>query len=340
MIHARLACALFMVSLFAIDAQGADRSHSPRTLTTQFTYKVVVPEIVAGTKALDLWIPIPSNSEWQTIEDVQVEAPASHRITRERKYGNRMVFIRAENPQAPLAVTVRFRVIRKEPRVFADSISADSPGRESASLLLGPESKVPITGRFADIAKEVVGDRSKPIDKLRAIFDHVVATMQYDYRKESPHLGDGDVSFVCDYKKGNCSDFHSYLISLARSQGIPAVLEFGFPITGIPLANPIPKEGSIAGYHCWTWFKDSEKGWAPLDAADSRRWTDAKKPEMKDYLFGNLLLERSAVAFSRGRDLTLNPPQRAGPLNYFIYPYAEADGSAAKVTWEVRYALP
>lgn len=27
-----------------------------------------------------------------------------------------------------------------------------------------------------------------------------------------------------------------------------------------------------------------------------------------------------------GRDLVLNPPQSGEPLNYFMYPYAEADG--------------
>jgi hypothetical protein len=90
------------------------------------------------------------------------------------------------------------------------------------------------------------------------------------------------VAFVCDYKKGNCSDLHSYVISLARSQKIPAYLEYGFPITGVPVADPLPKEGNIAGYHCWVWFNDPQKGWLPLDASDGRRWLDAKQSEVKN----------------------------------------------------------
>ncbi len=163
--------------------------------------------------------------------------------------------------------------------------------------------------------------------------------MQYDYKKESPHYAEGDVAFVCDYKKGNCSDLHSYLISLARSLGVPAFIEYGFPITSVPVADPLPKEGSISGYHCWTWFYDPAHGWVPLDASDGRRWLDAKRPQIKERLFGNLLLERSAVAFSRGRDITLVPAQKAAPLNNFIYPYAEADGQPAKVDWEVHYSV-
>ena len=33
------------------------------------------------------------------------------------------------------------------------------------------------------------------------------------------------------------------------------------------------------------------------------------------------------MEFTAGRDLVLSPPQDGPPLNYFIYPYAEVDGS-------------
>ena len=32
------------------------------------------------------------------------------------------------------------------------------------------------------------------------------------------------------------------------------------------------------------------------------------------------------MQFTLGRDLTLQPKQAGGPLNYFIYPYVEVDG--------------
>ena len=142
---------------------------------------------------------------------------------------------------------------------------------------------------------------------------------------------------MCDYKSGNCSDLHSYLISLSRSAGVPAVLEFGFPLSGIPVAKPLPTDGKVAGYHCWVWFQDASRGWMPLDAADARRWADAGSQSISDSLFGGLVLERSAVAVSRGRDLTLSPPQKAGPLNYFISPYAEADGKPVTASWSITY---
>ncbi len=292
---------------------------------------------------MDVWLPIPTNSPWQTVRDLTVDSTVPYRIAQEKKFGNRMVSLRAKAPQSPLKVTVRFVVTRKAVQVLGASpqTAAPSPapgGATDTGLLLEADRNVPIGGRYGAIAHEVVGATSTPREEVRTIFDHVVATMQYDYKKESPKLGEGDVAFVCDYKKGNCSDLHSYLISLSRSLDIPAVLEFGFPITGIPLADPIPREGTIAGYHCWTWFQDGKRGWIPVDASDARRWQDANHPETKDYAFGNLVLERSAVVMSRGRDLTLEPPQKGGALNYFIYPYAEVDGKPVEAKWELRYA--
>jgi len=313
-----------------------------RILSTQFTYTAGVSELPAHIKILEMWVPIPSDSSWQTVQEIQVKGVDSYRITRESKYGNRMVYVRWKKPSSIPNITVQFIVHRKEVQVLSGNPTPKTtpPSRPgSLELYLQPERNVPLGGRFEAIAREVVGNRSTPLEKACALFEHVVATMQYDYKKESPKLGEGDVAFVCDYKKGNCSDLHSYFISLARSLQIPAYLEYGFPITGIPLSNPLPAEGTISGYHCWTWIYDPTHGWLPLDASDARRWLDAKQPKVKERLFGNLVLERSAVALSQGRDLTLEPAQKAGPLNYFIYPYAEADGQPVKITWEVRYRL-
>ena len=235
---------LFAVGVLAGDSchcggQKSDKGATIRTLTTRFTYKAVVPELPAGTKALDLWLPIPSDDRWQTVRDVQVTSPYPHRITQEQKFGNRMVYVHADNPQAPVTVTVSFVVERKEVKVLANggqgkdcncSEQCNCPhcraDKALRQLSLQPETLVPVGGRFLTIATEVTQGKQTKLEKVRAIFEHVVATMQYDYKRESPKLGEGDVTFVCDFRKGNCSDLHSYLISLARSLGIvcqPAV---------------------------------------------------------------------------------------------------------------------
>ena len=119
--------------------------------------------------------------------------------------------------------------------------------------------------------------------------------------------------YACTAKKGNCTDFHSLFIAMARSQRIPARFEIGFPL-------PSEKSsGEIAGYHCWAEFFNPQNGWVPVDISEA--W---KHPEKKDYFFG--AHDANRVQFSIGRDLKLNPAQQGQPLNYFVYPYAEVGG--------------
>ena len=64
-------------------------------------------------------------------------------------------------------------------------------------------------------------------EKARAIYDYVLSNMRYD--KSGTGWGHGDTLYACSAKKGNCTDFHSLFISMARSQHIPARFEIGFP---------------------------------------------------------------------------------------------------------------
>lgn len=317
---------------------AAEVPAAPKTLTTRFTYQARVPKPPSGTQSLDVWLPIPSDNAFQRVSDVDVKSVATHRITMEKRFGNRMVYVRIDRPTGETQVQVAFTVERREAAVLSGRAPVDADPT-SADAYLASDTKVPIGGKYGDIANEVTAGKTGAVNKSRAAFDHVVATMQYDYKKESPHLGDGDVPWVCDYKKGNCSDLHSYIISLMRSEGIPAYLEYGFPIAGVPVASNLPAEGKIGGYHCWTWFRDESGRWIPLDASDGRRWLDSNDATTSAHMFGNLILERSAVAMSRGRDLVLEPAQKQGPRNYFIYPYAEADGQSVDATWELTYKV-
>jgi transglutaminase-like putative cysteine protease len=163
---------------------------------------------------------------------------------------------------------------------------------------------------------ELLKGKEVPRDQLaaaRMFYDVVNKHMRYS--KEGTGWGRGDAVWACDSGYGNCSDFHSLFISLARSQKIPAKFEIGFPLP--------EKRGSgeVPGYHCWAKFRPGGKGWVPVDISEAN-----KNPKMRNYYFGNLTEDR--VAFSTGRDIDLVPKQDGEPLNFFVYPYVEVDGKA------------
>ena len=146
--------------------------------------------------------------------------------------------------------------------------------------------------------------------KIRAFYDYVVENMRYN--KEGAGWGRGDAIWACDNKRGNCTDFHSLFIGMARSQDIAARFVIGFPLPTTTNAGP------IGGYHCWAEYYEPRRGWVPVDASE------ASKSGEDDAYFG--VLPNDRIEFTVGRDLVLEPAQNGPPLNFFIYPYAEVNG--------------
>src|ERR1019366_4416482 len=174
---------------------------------------------------------------------------------------------------------------------------------------LGPPPLGPIDGKMKELAEENTRGAQGTVEKAHSLYNYVFQTVRYD--KSGTGWGRGDSLWVCDAKHGNCTDFHSLFVSMARAEGIPARFEIGFPL-------PTGAEGTIPGYHCWAEFFVNGSGWVPVDISEA--WKDPKK---RDYFFGTL--DANRLQFSVGRDLVLEPKQDGEPLNYFIYPYVEVD---------------
>ncbi|MGA8622023.1 MAG: transglutaminase domain-containing protein [Candidatus Sulfotelmatobacter sp.] len=294
-------------TLSALSALAQDSRHFT------FHYAFTVRNLAAGKK-VRIWIPAAQSDAYQEVKIISARGDLPLKKTTESKYGNQIYYAEANAPGPELHFDVEYDVIRHEraalgpgaPHVVAVSLSSKERQQE-----LQPDALVPVTGLPADLAANVTQGKSQALDKARAIYDYVFTTMRYD--KTGTGWGHGDVLYACDAKKGNCTDFHSLFIAMARSQGIPARFEIGFPL-------PIDKRSAeIAGYHCWSDFYIEGRGWVPVDISEA--W---KHPEKRDYFFGSHDVNR--LQFSMGRDLRLSPPQEGGPLNYFVYPYVEVDG--------------
>ncbi len=292
---------------FAIVSIAQDSRHFT------FHYAFTVKNLPAGKK-VRIWIPAAHSDANQEVKIVSAKGDLPVKKTRESKYGNEIYFAETSNSTQPeLHFEAEYDVVRHErialnpaPHVVTASLTNKERHQD-----LQPDALVPITGLPADLAVKVTEGKTQPLDKARAIYDYVFTTMRYD--KTGTGWGHGDVLYACDAKKGNCTDFHSLFIAMARSQGIPARFEIGFPLP------PDKHSSEIAGYHCWSDFYLDGKGWIPVDISEA--W---KHPEKRDYFFGSHDVNR--VQFSMGRDLRLNPGQDGKPLNYFVYPYVEVDG--------------
>jgi transglutaminase-like putative cysteine protease len=183
--------------------------------------------------------------------------------------------------------------------------------RVELARFLEADRLVPVTGVPAQLAAQETKGATTQIDKAKDIYEYVFRTMKYD--KSGTGWGHGDTLWACDSKHGNCTDFHSVFISMARAEKIPARFQIGFPLPADKHSAEIP------GYHCWAEFYLDSTGWVPVDISEA--W---KHQEKHDYFFGAHDVNR--VQFTQGRDLKLVPAQDGAPLNYFVYPYVEIGG--------------
>ena len=274
----------------------------------QFTYAAVVTGLKPG-QAARVWLPVAPSNDDQDASILSKELPAEGQIGREPEYGNKVLYVEAKaDADGKIPLKVVYKITRRE--VKGDGGKVDVEDADLLARYRTADARVPIDGKPLELLK----DKQLPRDQMgaaRVMYDVIDDTLKYG--KDKPGWGNGDSVWACDNRTGNCSDFHSLFMSLARSRGIPAKFEIGFPVPDKHGA------GDVAGYHCWAKFRPEGRGWIPVDISEAN-----KHPELRDYYFGNLTENR--VAFSTGRDLTLAPKQDGGPVNFFVYPYVEADG--------------
>jgi transglutaminase-like putative cysteine protease len=303
----RKICVLSSLFLVALSLAAQDSRHFT------FHYSFTVRNLSAGEK-VRLWIPAAQSDSYQEVRIISAKGDLPLKKASESKYGNQIYYAETTSAQPELHFDIEYEVVRREraalgqnaPHVIRASLSPQEKQQD-----LQPDVLVPVTGLPADLAAKVTQGKTGSLDQARAIYDYVFTTLSYD--KTGSGWGRGDVLYACDAKKGNCTDFHSLFIAMARSQGIPARFEIGFPLP------PDRHSAEIAGYHCWSDFYVEGRGWIPVDISEA--W---KHPEKRNYFFGSHDVNR--VQFSLGRDLRLSPPQDGKPLNYFVYPYVEVDG--------------
>ena len=310
------------VALLSGIGAHAQTAATPRSRTFVLTSTATVPVPPAGTKTLNLWLPVPHSDASQDVRDLKIESSVPYKIEK-GAFGNQMLHLRTVTvPTAPLVVKLTAQITRREHlNLRANAVTAkvakEKPDPNLARWL-APDRLVPLDAKIRQQAEEVVAKAGAktPLEKARAIYEHVVSTVTYD--KSGQGWGRGDIYYACDARRGNCTDFHAIVIGYCRSLGIPARFSIGLPL-------PVGRgHGEIKGYHCWAEFFTPETGWVPVDASEA-----AKNPDKRAYFFG--AHDENRVEFTRGRDVTLVPKQAGPPLNYFVYPYAEADGQPLEV---------
>ena len=330
-------CLIFIFGLFIFTCS--------ENMQRNFNFNYSISLEPTNNKKLELWIPIPQSSEVQAINNIKIDTDGlDYTIEDEKLHGNKYLYINHKNGTSTKKnILISFDVNRIEPQsVQYDDID---PGN-----YLGSYSVVP-TGAFFS---KIIEKHNLSKSNVRGIYDYVLSGMHYGKPKEvgdtyynNPWLseegqygdkavnrdqvvglykkaksengnytfGNGNSVYACDIGVGNCTDYHSYFLSLSRTLEVPTRFHMGFTI-------PQGTEGKIGGYHCWADYYEQGKGWTPVDISEAD-----KAPEKTNYFFGTATENR--VEMMVGRDFDLKGYDQ-GKVNLFIYPLLEIEDIESK----------
>jgi transglutaminase-like putative cysteine protease len=282
-----------------------------------FHYTFTVKNVAPGER-VRVWIPLAHSDAYQDVKVTSKTGDLPLRQVQQPEYGNEVLYAEASKTEkSEYKFAIDYDVVRREHVVLVDGKPVTGKAAKAPHVELArffePDRLVPITGVPAQLAAQETKGAAAPLEKAKDIYEYVFRTLKYD--KSGTGWGNGDTLWACDAKHGNCTDFHSVFISMARAEKIPARFQIGFSLP------PDKHSAEIPGYHCWAEFYLDATGWVPVDISEA--W---KHQEKHDYFFGAHDVNR--MQFTQGRDLKLKPAQDGAPLNYFVYPYVEIGGKA------------
>ena len=317
----------------------------------EFTYNVDL-ESTDGKK-VELWIPIPQSNAVQTISNLKLDAGGlNYQIKDEIKHGNKYYYIYSEDGiEEDKIVKMTFNVKRHEhSNVEYNNVNNDIYLKASSLVPVGDFFKEiinlnkldnknirntydfvlngmhygkPTDDKNSKNYKYIHGGKNPKTDEEWLSDEITYGTkkktknqlVESQNHNEKYAFGNGNSLYACDIGVGNCTDYHSYFISLNRTLGVPARFHMGFPI-------PAGSEGKVGGYHCWADYYVEGKGWFPVDISEAD-----KDPSKVEYFFGKV--DENRVEMMIGRDFELFGYE-SGIANLFIYPILEVNDKESK----------
>jgi transglutaminase-like putative cysteine protease len=293
----------------------------------EIAYRVKLKSEAAPAR---LWLPVPQDAlDYQRVIELSWRSPVAAGVVWEEASRAPIVSAAWLDPTTPREIEVTARVATRDRLGFYPDASHDE-----LALYLRPTASSPTDGIVLAKAREIVGARTAPLDKARAIYDWIVDNTFR--RAETRGCGLGNIAFMLEVGDmgGKCADINSLYVGLARAAGLPARDFFGIRVAESDVSKSLGKSGEITkAQHCRAEVFIDGKGWLPVDPADVRKVVLEEKAALdsdkvkalRERLFGSW--EMNWVGFNYARDFTM-PGQKDGPIGFLMYPYAETpDGS-------------
>ncbi|HEX4185966.1 MAG TPA: transglutaminase family protein [Stellaceae bacterium] len=217
---------------------------------------------------LRLWVPVPQDAlDYQRVLDLSWRSPVATHVLWEAASRAPIVAAAWVEPDTAREIEIIVRVATRDRSGFYPDAS-----HEELAEYLKPTASSPNDGIVLAKAREIVGARTEPMEKARAIYDWIVDNTFR--RAETRGCGLGNIAFMLESGDlgGKCADINSLFVGLARAVGLPARDFFGIRVADSKVTKSLGKSGDITkAQHCRAEVYVGNKGWLPIDPADVRK---------------------------------------------------------------------
>jgi transglutaminase-like putative cysteine protease len=286
--------------------------------------------------ATRVWLPIPSvDTDWQRSGESSFSTSGKATRTAESREGAGILQVDFDASVAQPFVELTSRVQTRNRAVDWARKSPVAMDAASRAYWLGPTSLIPTDGIVRDTARKAVGDARSDEDKVRRIYDWVVANA---WREPTVRgCGQGDIKTMLETGNlgGKCADINALFVGLCRAEGIPARDVYGVRLAPSAFGYKALSGNSASlkgAQHCRAEVFLQAHGWVAMDPADVAKvmreetptWiksvSDPLVAPVYHALYGGW--EGNWVGFNTAHDVSL-PGARMGTLGFLMYPIAE-----------------
>ena len=314
---------------------GAARRFDPQPgawRTFEVTTRVDIQNASGPTR---VWLPVPSvNTDWQQSGVSAFSSNGSARLRSDSLQGVQMLYAefgaQVDKPFVEITsrVQTQNRAMRPAGRVAPEDAATLKYFTRATQLL-------PTDGIVRETALKAIAGASSDEDKVRAIYDWIVANAWREPKVKG--CGEGDIKTMLETGNlgGKCADINALFVGLCRSVGIPARDVYGLRLapSAFGYKELSGNSASLKGaQHCRAEAYVKGRGWMAMDPADVAKVMRLETPEwikspqhpvvkpVYQALWGGW--EGNWVAWNMAHDLNL-PNTKGERLGFFMYPVAE-----------------
>lgn len=309
-------------------ASSTDGS-APAARRVELTTRVVLPDAPGPAH---LWLPLGQTAGgYQEALRLNWQATGEARLLRDDVYGAEVLRVVWSGTEGAPRTVEAVQVVTTRDRGPAEARPPALTEAERRFWTRGTED-IPTDGIVAETATRIIGGRTAPQERLRALYDWVVDTTWRN--ADTPGCGTGDVRAMLEGGRygGKCADINGLMTALARAAGFPARDVYGVRVAGSRLFPSLGRTGGniTTAQHCRSEAWLDGTGWFPLDPADVRKamledklvLDSAAGQALRDRLFG--AWEMNWVGYNSATGIQLpgaSARQRAN-FAFLMYPCA------------------